>query len=180
MPAPSGYSANLPTDVILDAAVFLINAATPFGVSRGPFTFDPGTAWENVEYDNKFYPKVGLDRKVGGVPKLSGTLIELNATKHAKLEPGSSSATVSGDTTITPQGAGDLLVEGDYLTNVRCAWKRQGGGYALVEFPFALVTKYDVKGKGEVSIEVEARQADDAADEGVAPYSIKYVAALPA
>lgn len=173
MPPLNGFSATLPTDVILESGVLYINSVNPFGVSKGGLAFDPSTEWENMDFDGKTFPVKGLDRKTGGVPKISGTIIELSTTRMTTIEPGSTQAGAAADVTVSPKGAGDFLAAGDYLTNVRVAYRRGNGKFAIVKFPNALLTKYSVKGvskgQAEVAIEIEARAADAS---GAAPYEV--------
>jgi hypothetical protein len=181
---PSAYSATLPADILLDSGLLLVNASTPWGVSVGDLSFDPGIERKQAGFDGQRSAIVGLDRTVGFTPKISGTMKELSATRATGLyEPGSSSAVVSGTTTLTPKKAGILYVVGEYLSAVRLAFPRGSGGYAWVKFPKALLTKYDIKGKDKdeavISIEIEARlDMSVAADTDVAPYVIEFAAAL--
>jgi hypothetical protein len=181
---PSAYSATLPADILLDSGLLLINSATPWGVSMGDLSFDPGIDRKQVAFDGQRSSIVGLDRTVGFAPKISGTMKELSGTRLTGLyEPGSSSASGGGVTTITPKKAGILLVAGEYLSVVRLAFPRGSGGYAWVKFAKALLVKYDVKGKDKdeavISIEIEARlDMSVAADTDVAPYVIELAASL--
>lgn len=181
---PSGYSATLPADILLDSGILLINSATPFGVSMGDLSFDPGINRKQVAFDGQRSSIVGLDRTIGFAPKISGTMKELSGTRLTALfEPGSSSALGGGVTTITPKKAGILLVVGEYLSVVRLAFPRGSGGYAWVKFPKAICIKYDIKGKDKdealISIEIEARlDMSVAADTDVAPYVIELASAL--
>lgn len=182
MPPVSGYSATLPTDVLLDSGVLYIDSTTPYGVSKGALAVDLPREFENTEFDGKFFPIVGLDRRVGGVPKISGTFIELNATKVDELEPGATVTTVVDTTTVTPHPAGDFLPSTAYRQNVRVAFRRGGGGFAVVKFAWALVQSPSLKGadktNGEIQLDIEARQAADAANTGVAPYQILLVPSI--
>lgn len=176
MPAIQGMGATLPDDVILDSAVLKIGGAI-YGVSSGDITTNLAHTFENVDFDGKIFPIVGLDRRSPGVPFFEGTFIEINATKAADLEPGSTAATVDTVTTITPAAAGDLLPEAAYTEDVSVTVRRGGGGLAAIKFAFALVYGDSVLGKnnakGEVHLRFEARQAADAANLGVVPYVIE-------
>lgn len=181
---PSAYSATLPADILLDSGLLLINSATPWGVSMGDLSFDPGIDRKQVGFDGQRSPIVGLDRTVGFGAKISGTMKELSGARLTGLyEPGSSSAAGGGVTTITPKKAGILLVAGEYLSVVRLAFPRGSGGFAWVKFPKALLAKYDIKGKDKdealISVEIEARlDMSVAADTDVAPYVIELAASL--
>lgn len=182
MPTPnSGLTANLPTDVLLDSGVLYINSTTPFGVTVGGLSFDPGIQRENVDFDGKFIDIITLDRTVDCKAKISGKIIELNATKQATLMPGSTSATAGTPavTTVTPRGAGELYASGEYVTNVQVAYRRGGGGFAIVKFANAYISTWKVgpggaNKKAEIDIEIEARQDIAAANTGVLPFVIEY------
>jgi hypothetical protein len=181
---PSGYSATLPADILLDSGLLLINNTTPYGVSMGDLAFDPGITRKQVGFDGQRAPIVGLDRTVDFAPKISGSMKELSGTRATGLyEAGSTSALNAGVTTITPKNAGILLVTGEYLTNVRLAFPRGSGGYAWVKFPKALCTKYDIAGKDKdeavIKIEIEARlDMSVAASTDVAPYLVEFASSL--
>lgn len=177
MPPLSPLSATFPTDVLLDTAVLYINGSTPFAVSGGDLAFDAGEEWQNLgdEVDGVFYPIQGLDRKTGGVPKITGSIIELAATRMDELLPGQTQAGVT-DIVVTPKAAGDLLATGDYLTNVRCVWRRGNGHYVIVTFPVGINKKVGISGQkknnGSFPIEIEARATT--ASPNVAPYTITF------
>lgn len=179
MPTPnSGLSATLPTDVLLDTGVLYLNSDTPFGVTVGGISFDPGVQRENIEFDGKFADIATLDRTIGMKPKLSGKIISVSDVKLEALEAGSSNTVVSGVTTITPRGMGELYVAGDYVegTGVRVAYRRGGGGFAIVEFPIGYISSWKIgpgqNKRAEIDFEIEARQDIAAANTGVAPYKI--------
>lgn len=180
MPTPnSGFSSTLPTDVLLDTGVLYLGTDTPFGVTVGGLSFDPGIQRENIDFDGKFADVATLDRTIGVQAKLSGKIIEASPTKLATLMPGSATTT-SGtppETTITPLGAGELYAIGDYIANVRAAYRRGGGGFAIVKFPLGLITSWKVGSgsnkKAEIDIEIMARQAANAANTGVMPYIVE-------
>ena len=55
-------------------------------------------------------------------------------------------------------------------------WKRQGGDYIAVQFPYALCTKYDIASKdgdeGMIAVEFEACQPNNAAPSTTPPYTV--------
>src|SRR5689334_7810055 len=102
MPPLSGFLATLPADVLLDSGVLFINSDTPFGVSRGGLAFDPAITYENIDFDDKRYAIQGLDRREGGTPKISGTILELSSLRLLQLEPGSTQSGAAADLTTTP------------------------------------------------------------------------------
>lgn len=181
---PSGFNnTNTPQEILIGSGVLLINSSTPWGVSLGDLSFDPGKEMRQIEFDGKASKIVGLDRIVAFDSKISGTIKEFSAAKMAVLEPGSTSAVGGGITTITPKKANALFAPADYLTNVRVAWPLGSGQWRWVKFPKALVYKYDIKGKDKdeatASIEIYAcLDMSVAADTDVAPYVIEQAAAL--
>lgn len=181
----SGYSAQLPTDVILGSLIVLVNATTAYGATTGEVTVNLPHEYVNLDFDGKInIPIVGLDRRMGGVPSIEATMIEINATKALALEPGGTTATAGAVTTITPKRYGDLLSSGDYLTNVRAGFRRGGGGVCVVEFDYALLIVESITGasadKGAIRMRFEARQDPTAAltDLGTPPYTIKLASAF--
>lgn len=172
----TGISTTLPDDVVLDSGVLYINATTPFGVSKGAWRFDPAEEWGTVDFDGKTFSRVqGLDRKLGGSPKISGTLVELSATRMDELLPGSSQSGTT-DITVTPKAAGDLLATGSYTTNVRVVFRRGNGKFAIVVFPIALCTKFGIEGQDRnsagIPVEFEAVQSVTDAQTGAAPWKV--------
>src|SRR4051812_40161191 len=122
---PSGFLATLTTDLVLDEGVLYNNNTTAFGVTKGPLNFDPGETLQNIDFAGKRSEIALLDRYIMRSPKITGTLIALNATiAAAPLWPGSSSASTSGVTTITPKSASGLFSTGNYATNARAIWKK--------------------------------------------------------
>jgi hypothetical protein len=82
-------------------------------------------------------------------------------------------------TRYTPVPALTALAAGQYLTDVRCTWRKAGGGFLRVWFPKAICTRYGVTGKdkaeGQISCEIEARAASSATLTA-APYFIDLIA----
>jgi hypothetical protein len=183
MPTPnSGLSATLPADVLLDSGVLYMNADVAFCATDGGLSFDPAPTRENIDFDGKFYAVQGLDRMTGGAPKISGKVIEASATKLSAYEAGSASNTVGAVTTLTPRIAGELYGAGDYVSNVRVAYRRGGGGFAIVKFPIAYIASWKIgpgtNKRSAIDIEIEARQDIAAANTGVVPYVIELAAAI--
>jgi hypothetical protein len=186
----TGYTANLPGDILLNAGVIMrtiSGVSTKIGVTRGAPDFDPGVSIEDIQFDGMRCKLKGLSRKTGWKPILKGTLIEFAPTASGKqtviLEPGSSEATVSGVTTTTPKAGGSLFAAGDYVTDLRWIFDRSNGLFVAIYAPFALCTKWSIKGndksEAEVSFEFEA-VGDPAVDLGTCPYLIEHRTALPA
>lgn len=190
MTAPlTGYTSSLPSDILLDSGVLYVGA-TVFGAFQGGLKFDPGVTYRNAEFDGKRSPVEGLDRVTMRMPKISGTVIQLSTTNVAQIEPGAATATTgawTGSTSYAPKSAGQLLVSGDYLSDVRCIWQRGGatasaGSYVQVRFPSGLCTKYDITGQDgaevAIALEIEARldpTVSGFSAIGAAPFRIEYL-----
>lgn len=187
MTAPlTGYTAALPTDVLLDSGVLYVNT-TVFGAFQGGLKFDPGNTYRNVEFDGKRSNVGLLDRKMMVAPKISGTVIQLATTNVGQIEPGASvSATGAwtGSTSYLQKRSAGLLVAGDYLTNVRAIWLRGNGSFVQVRFPQSLITKYDITSQDgaevAIAIEIEARldMTASGANVGDVPFRIEYIASV--
>lgn len=180
---PSGYNSALPSDVLLDTGVLYINSSTAFGVSKGAWNVDLGTEITNLEFDGKRSDVEGLDRVTGFKPMITGTMIAINTTTAAVLLPGSTQATASGVTTVTPKAASALMSGTDYQSNVRVAFQRGSGGVVWIKFAKALVRMTSLKGNdkdsGDIAIEIGARLSATAAatSTDTAPYVIEFAAA---
>lgn len=180
---PSGYNANLPSDILLDSGLLYVGNS-PIGVSLGNLQFDPGDDTHNVDFDGKRAPVMGLDRTVNWLPKITGDLLQLGTSNVGQVEPGATSVTGGGITTYTPKKAGVLYVTGDYLTNLRLIFQRGSGAYVQVRFPKAVCEKYSIAGvdkaEAKVSCEFQARQdLTSSTDTDVPPYVIEYLASIP-
>lgn len=186
----TGYTANLPTDVLFNMGVLFrtISAvSTKMGVTRGAPDFDPGVETTDIAFDGMRCRLKGLTRRTGFKPVIKGTFLEFGPTATGKqtliLEPGSTEATVSGVTTTTPKPAGTLYAAGDYIPDLRWIFDRGNGAFVAIYFPIALCTKWSLKGQdkdeAQISFEFEA-VGDPAVDLGVAPYLIEHRTALPA
>lgn len=185
----TGYSADLPADVLLDSGVLYIGANI-VGVSRGGLSFDPGKTYRNIPFDGQRSPVKLLDRIEKYDSKITGTMLEFGTEELPWFEPGSVNDAASPVAVITPKVAGTLLVAGDYQANVRLVFERGGSTgalplYAAVLFPCALFTQYSVKGsdnnEAEIAITIEARLDVTApAICSTAPYKIELRSTLPA
>ncbi len=195
----TGYTSTLPSDVLLDSGVLYIGT-TVFGAFAGGIKFDPGITYRNIDFDGKRTPVRLLDRVTMRMPKISGTVIQLTATAGvsvaggvAQIEPGAATNATGAWSSVTsfdPKIAGQLLVAGDYITDLRAIWQRGGatsaaGSYVQVRFPSAVCTKYDITGQDgaevAIALEFEARLNTDASgfsNVGEAPYRIEYISTL--
>jgi hypothetical protein len=190
MTAPlTGYTNDLPRDILLDSGVLYVGS-TVFGAFAGGLKFDPGVTYRAADFDGKRSPVKGLDRVSMRMPKITGTCIQLATANIAQIEPGVTTATTGAWTAATsyaPKSAGQLLASGDYLSEVRCIWQRGGatsaaGSYVQVRFPSGLCTKYDISGSDgaevAIAIEIEARldpTVSGFSNIGSAPFRIEYL-----
>jgi hypothetical protein len=127
---PSGINAETYTKIIPGGAKVFVGS-TNYGTTRGGGSFDAGITMRNPGFDGKVADVALLDRIVYRLHTISVTLLELSATKIAALTPGSSSATVSGITTVTPGAAQVFLTP---LDNVRLIWKMADATFMAVRF----------------------------------------------
>jgi hypothetical protein len=175
----SGYTTSLPTNVLLGSMVIYIDGIAAYGATQGDPSVSLPREFDNLAFDGKLLPIVGLDRKVDGVPTIEGTFIELTTTKALDLEPGGSSATASTVTTITPGLYGEFLVAANYKENVRAVCRLGGpaAGIVAIEFDWALVLVETLQGSsagnGAIKLTIQARQAAAAASLGVPLHTIK-------
>lgn len=182
MTALSGYSSSLPTDVILGSLVLAIDSTSYYGVTQGEPTVNIPREFQMLPYDGSLgIPMQGLERKMWSEVYIEGTFVELNATKLLDLEPGGSTATSGGITTVTPGTYGEFLAANQYKENVRMVMRRGGGGVVLVEFNYARITVQSITGSGPgngtISLRIDAVQVAGAAP-GDPPYSLKLAADL--
>lgn len=196
MTAPlTGYTSNLPSDVLIDSGV-LYAGTTVFGAFAGGLKFDPGFTYRNIEFDGKRSPVLAIDRKMMQVPKLTGTVIQLSTTNVGQIEAGATVATgvtavtaaggwTGASSSYTPKRAAGLLAAGDYLSDIRAIWLRGSGTFVQVYFKSALCTKYDITSQDgaevAIAIELEARLAFGSTgyqNVGDAPYRIEYLNAV--
>ena len=175
----TGFASTTSGKILLDGGVLYV-AGTKMGALRGGTSFDPGVEWTEIGYDGQRAPTKGLDRKTFARSVITGTLIEMDETQILSLEPGGTAGT-AGTTgaqvvTITPHAMGELLADGDYLSNVRVVFLRGDGDYWAVLFPYALVKKWSMTGAdktgAEFAIEIEARHDPDDAT-SICPYKLE-------
>ena len=190
MPPLTGLDiTKFPSDILYGCGIIFIGS-TKSGVTEGEPKWDPNVTFQPVTFDGQHAPIKGLYRQFHGEPKISFTMKELGdattGNQLAKLEPGSTSATVSTTTTVTPAKSGILVASGSYLTDFRILWERGSSGsgvYFAVHFPVALVTKYGIQGqnKKDAQIPVEVVGCLDMTTAGItdAAYNLEYRTALP-
>jgi hypothetical protein len=168
-------------DVLLDAGALTVDGALVGFTQGGGFDFK--ITRKLVQYEVEGIPAdvVGLDRIIKIGAEMSGTLIEANDRVLTTLEPGVTSDEDAAEitTTYTPMATITTLTDGQYLANVRCSWRKLGGGFLRVTFPRAICTGYSVTGKdkaeGQIKLTIEARLASGAVVSD-APYSLELIA----
>lgn len=178
---PTSYTNTLPDDVILTNCLLTYEKAsvvTKIGAGRGGLTFDPGAKRENIDFDGKGTDIEGLDYVDSYDSHIKGKFIQFNSGNLTILEPGSTSATVTGVTTITPAPTRQLFASGDYLDNLTLTFPRKNGGYAKVIYGKARCDKYQLVGTGkEGEIDCDFKGVVPAAsagtDEDPCPYVIE-------
>ena len=179
----SGYTASLPINVLLGSMVIYIDGAVAYGATQGDPSVNLPQEYENLAFDGKMSPMVGLDRPLAGLPSIEGTFIEMTAAKALDLVPGGTTASSGGITTITPPDRGGFLVAADYKQNVRAVCRLGGAsaGIVAIEFDWALLIVESLAGQsagnGMVKLRFEAR-LDAAAAVGAPLFKIKMAADL--
>lgn len=168
---PSGYNEDFPDDVILDVAVFsheVAAAQVEVGVTRGGNAFKKNTEQRQIPFDGSRVPIAGLDRKIGGRPEFTGTLLQFPTGIVDKFEAGSTAVTAGTPavTTITPLDQGVTIAKSKMLVKPTLTYKRGNGGTFAIQFPLGLVMNFDVnaqdKNEGEIPFTVESRLDPDA------------------
>ena len=184
---PSGLTATLPDDLALNVAVLYHTASiaggavtgTKISATKGGLDFEPGIKTRHIEFDGKRSDIAEMEYVIEYDAHISGKIIQLGDDQIAILEAG---ATLVGEE-YTPRAADVLYAEGDYLTNVMCAWERGNGGLFVVEFPVARVVSYKVDGKdkqeAEITVDLKAflSLADAVTNTSLCPYRLHNVAA---
>lgn len=149
---PSAYTATTRANLILDSGrVYIGNAV--FSVTRGSVRTDPGKAIRQVPFDGQRAPIAGLDRATRWESTITATFLEYSAAKAAQLNPGATSGTVGGVTTVTPPDAGEFL---DPIANVRAVFDKGDGGLYEFRLPMAFPMVRGIAGEdnGEAGYEV--------------------------
>lgn len=155
-----------PTDAIIGNGVLMIGASpVAAGATRGGLKFEPGHTMRHIEWDGEFDKVAGLDRYVGGNPRITGRVVDYTAAMLALLEAGGATVTAGTPSvsTVTPRAGGISLVVGSYIANVRLYLRLQSGKVGRVIFPFGLVTEYSldfpagVADEAGIPIVIEAR-----------------------
>lgn len=191
-----GYSANLPSDALLDNGIVRIGA-TNWGVTKGQSSFTPNRTVINADFDGKSVPLKLLDRIIHGEPTIQFTAIEFgpaaSGSQLVKLEPGSTEATTgttpNTKTTITPLAGNQFLVAGNYLTDFRLIFERTIAAaagvkkYAALYMPIALIVEWGpIQGSNKDHPTYQCKVAgrgDPAGDLSAAAYKIELLESLP-
>lgn len=193
MPQLTGYTASLPTDVLLGVGILAVrpptmaNGYTPFGVTDGGLEFDPAREVRNIPFDGKFYDVEGLDWEIGGAAIFTGTFKQFGANQIGKFETGLTATTPGAGivtTLYTPQPAGEAYAAGDYITNLCWIVARPTSGYIQIRFPKAFCTQYKLVGRHKEELTIQATFAarqpstDALSNLGIRPFLIEELSAL--
>ena len=183
----TGYTANLPTDVLIDSGVLYFGSVV-IGVTDGAPKFDPKRNYHQVNFDGKHAPVRLLDRIIHDEAVISATLMEFggaaSGNQLAKLEGGATVATVGAVTTTTPVASGTFMAAGAYVVDLRLLFQRGvAGTYAAIYMPFAICHKWDLQGmnKAEAKISCEFAGRIDLATGNIADptYRVELRTTLP-
>lgn len=177
--AIGSYNTNLPTDILEGPGVLMaqvLGVHRVLGATRGGITFDPGKDNRQVPYDGQKAGVTGLDRAVYFKSTLKGTLIQLYERDFPIIEPGGTISGSTGAQKTTPLAAGIMLTQGQYVKGLHGVWSHPAVGFVHINFAYALIVKYTVKGvdkaEAEIAFEFEARRDPAVGAEGDAPYTI--------
>jgi hypothetical protein len=148
---PSGYTADLPADVMYDIGVFsheVAAAQVALGATRGGVPFNKNETLRHVEFDGRRVGIAGLDRIVDSDPTFEMTLVHIDEAKLVLLLPGSAKVTAGTPAvhTITPIKNSTTIVKGVMLVKPRLTYARAGGGTVYIQFPLGLVTEWTPTG----------------------------------
>lgn len=160
----------------VDAGVLYVGAsAVGFGASEGGFTWDPGTEYQQPDFDGKSSDIEGFDRVVDySKAKLSGSFLDASGTAFGRYTPGSTSDGSTGTNVITPIDAFVFFAVGDYLIDIQCIWRRSDNSTIRVLIPVGLVTKFQYKTKPKkealADIEISPRLPSTETNLALCPY----------
>jgi hypothetical protein len=177
---PVAYDTDLVADVVLDAGVLTVEDGL-LGVSRGGIRVVITEEWQNLAFDGKRAPVVGLDRCLASVATISLRMIQVSvAMLEIILEHGGIAgmaslteaemaalteaelATYSAFATGVPMKSSQLMEVGQYAKDLTVTYARGDGGSVAVPFPFAKVTDKKFAGgdkdAAEWDLTFEARQ----------------------
>lgn len=167
---PSGFTASLPDDVLLDTGVLYVGnssglSISPVGVTRGGVQFSPEKEMRNIEFDGKRAPIAELDRVIAQGGRISGTFITFGTVQIPRFEPGATvdnagpfaggdPANVSSQ--IVPKESSTPLAAGDYIRNLRLVFLRGNGDYVQIRMPWALCERWEISGEDNSEAEITA------------------------
>lgn len=149
MPMPSAWNANLPDEVILDAAVLDYDSGAGtrvvVGMAEGGHNFISGEERRQITADGIRSNILGLRRVLRWVDtRFEGRFKQIPLSTFEKFQSGSA-AVVAGTpavTTYTPAPAGHVLVAGDLYLKPRLNWAMSDGGWLYVEFPYGEIAEF--------------------------------------
>lgn len=172
---PSSYTTDLPNDILLDTGVLYYDPVTPgtmvkFGGTRGGLTFNRNRDVRAIPFDGASGETAGLHRYIDGVPTIEGTVIVIDDTKAAILEPGSTTSDSGVDPsvirTITPLPYRTMLDSATDYHKWHVIWKRGNGGTFKVVFPvgLAVINTIGAQDNNEGEMPIVIRAVNDPAD----------------
>jgi hypothetical protein len=169
----TGFAASTITNALTGAGVLyhsVAGVATLLGASRGGFTLEPNPTFRTLKVDGVREEVVGQREAPTYSPVLKGKLLILTDTVAQRfLLPGGTSAAgaVGEGNVITPKAAGTMLVDGDFVTNLRWVIDKTDPAavrFAEVHFPRAICEQWSVAGTDEeytvVDVSFRAVKAD--------------------
>lgn len=179
----SGFTDTLPDDVIYDVGVLTVEVATVetlIGVTRGGLAFEDNTKYRWVEFDGKRSKIAGTGRVIEWDAHIKGKFLQATKENLGRFIYGSSQATVTLVTTITPIAASTLIPESASMENVTLTYGRRSGGYVKIIFAQGVNQKglnisATDNSEGELDVDIEAVLGATAAatSTDTCPYIVK-------
>lgn len=163
---PSGLTTTTALSLITGVGVVysdVSTTSTKLGATAGPPTIKELKTWRNIgsEIDGVTNLPAGLDLLDRNDLEASFTLTEVNARVLALLNPGSTAATVSSVTTVTPIDTSTPLVKAQYTKTFRIVWRIGVNGTLELNMPLALCTSgglgADNRNIGKLPVTMESR-----------------------
>lgn len=152
MPMPDAWNANLPNEVLYDAAVFDYDSGSGtrvvVGMTDGPPTFIEGREDRVITVDGvaNLDAVIGLDRVSRWVrTRFEGVLKQLPLSTFAKFSPGSTSVAAGSApvvTTYTPAASGHVFTLAEHYLKPRLNWQIGATGWAYIEFPYGKIENF--------------------------------------
>jgi hypothetical protein len=161
---PSGVTTTTAKRLIKSVGVVyrdISAVSTVMGATAGPPTVRPIQTMRNLgdEIDGVTNPIDGMDVYDVNNLEVTFTLAELTPTTLAEANPGSTSVTATGVTTITPPDTSELIAAN--LDNFKIVWPLGVDGILTLNIPKAIVTAYgftsERRSLGKLQLTVQGR-----------------------